>query len=254
MRNNHKKRAITKTNETKRKEIVMFNLERREEIIKYLEVHTSASVSELSSLLFVSPPTLRRDLDGLEKEGKVIRTHGGVVLRKTSESEIPLILRQEQNSVNKKIIARKASELIHSGDVIFLDASSTASYLIPYFKKFNDILVVTNSPKSSLALGRENIKNYCTGGLLLAQSIAYVGSEATEFLSRVNADLFFFSSRGYMPGGNVTDSSVEESEVKRAMMKNAEKSVYLCDSSKKGQKYMYNICRTDDLFAIIDEE
>ena len=76
----------------------MFNLERREEIIKYLEVHTSASVSELSSLLFVSPPTLRRDLDGLEKEGKVIRTHGGVVLRKTSESEIPLILRQEQTA------------------------------------------------------------------------------------------------------------------------------------------------------------
>ncbi len=232
----------------------MFNLQRREEILNYLNEHTSATVEKLAKMLFVSPPTLRRDLNALAEEGKVLRTHGGVVLRKTAECEIPLVLREEENSAPKRVIAEKAARHINNGDVIFLDASSTASYLIPHFKRFKDIVVITNSPKSSLALGEENIKNYCTGGLLLSRSVAYVGSGALDFLSRINADVFFFSSRGYSPGGFITDSSVEESEIKRAMMKNAEKSVYLCDTSKEGKKYMYNICRTKDVFALINEK
>ncbi len=189
----------------------------------------------------------------LESQGKILRTHGGVILRKTAETEIPLILREEQNNKSKKIIAEKAASYIQNGDVIFMDASSTASYLIPYLKNFRDIIVITNSPKSSLRLGSENIKNYCTGGLLLAHSVAYVGNETLNFISHINADLFFFSSRGYSDDGYITDSSIEESEVKKAMMKNAAKSFYLCDSSKKQKKYMYNICRTKDIYMIIDE-
>lgn len=102
--------------------------------------------------------TIRRDLSILESQGKVLRTHGGVILRKTAETEIPLILREEQNNKSKKIIAEKAASYIQNGDVIFMDASSTASYLIPYLKNFRDIIVITNSPKNSLRLGSENIK------------------------------------------------------------------------------------------------
>lgn len=231
----------------------MLNLERQEEILRFLESHGSATVHRLSGLLYVSPPTVRRDITALEKQGKVLRTHGGVVLRKTAESEIPLILREEQNNLSKKIIAEKAAAYIQNGDVLFLDASSTAAYLIPHLKKFRDIIVITNSPKSSLRLGGENIKNYCTGGLLLAHSVAYVGTETLNFVRRINADLFFFSTRGYSDDGYITDSSVEEAEVKRAMMQNAARSIYLCDSSKKSQKYMYNVCRTDEVFALLDE-
>ena len=69
----------------------MFNIERQEEILNFLEESKSISVSKLSKLLYVSPPTIRRDLNELEQQGKVLRTHGGVVLRKTAESEIPLM-------------------------------------------------------------------------------------------------------------------------------------------------------------------
>ena len=231
----------------------MFDLERQARIISILEKDGSISVSDLSKILYVSPPTVRRDLDDLQKQGKVARTHGGVILRKTAESEIPLIWREEQNNISKKIIAQRAKEYIKNGDVIFLDASSTVSYLIPLLKNFDDIIVVTNSPKSSMRLGNENIKNYCTGGLLLNRSVAYVGNEAESFISKINADVFFFSSRGYIEGGNITDSSVEEAAIKKAMMKNSERSFYLCDSSKKGKKYMYNICHCDELYGIITE-
>ena len=231
----------------------MYNLERQNEILEILERERSISVNELASRLYVSPPTVRRDLDELERQGKVSRTHGGVILRLAAEAEIPLMWREEQNNESKKRIAERAAEHISDGDVIFLDASSTASYLIPHLGKFKDIIVVTNSPKSSMRLGAEGIKNYCTGGLLLNHSVAYVGADAEKFVSNINADKFFFSSRGYTENGVISDSSVEEAAIKRAMMKNSARTFYLCDSSKAGKKYMYNICTADDVDAIITE-
>ena len=125
--------------------------------------------------------------------------------------------------------------------------------MIPYLENFRDLVVITNSPKTSIRLGERNIKNYCTGGLLLKYSIAYVGSEAEKFIANLNADLFFFSSRGYMENGMISDSSEQEVAVRKAMLKNAEKSYYLCDSSKKGKKYTFNICATQEIAGVIDE-
>lgn len=231
----------------------MYNLERQEKILKILETKKSISVRLLAQLLFVSEPTVRRDLDSLTRQGKVQRTHGGVVLRKVSDTEIPLMYREDQNNAAKKAIAEKAAKLIRDGDVIFLDASSTVSYLIPHLTGFRDLLVITNSPKTSIRLGEHNIKNYCTGGLLLMHSVAYVGSETEKFIAGINADLFFFSSRGYTEGGKITDSSESEATVKKAMLQNAERSYYLCDSSKRGKQYAFNVCTLKDLSGIIDE-
>ena len=231
----------------------MYNAERQEAILNLVLQKKSISVKRLSELLFVSEPTIRRDLTELEKQGAVKRTHGGVVLRKVADSEIPLVFREEQHNLSKRLIAEKAAKKIHDGDVIFLDASSTASYLVPFLEKFKDIIVITNSPKTSIRLGERNIKNYCTGGLLLLHSIAYVGSETEKFISNLNADIFFFSARGITENGIITDSSIEESAVKKAMMKNSAKSYFLCDSSKIGQKYMYNVADAKEIDGVITE-
>lgn len=231
----------------------MYNIERQNEIINILVERKSISVNKLSKMLYVSPPTVRRDLSELEKQGKVSRTHGGVVLRLTAESEIPLMYREDQNAIAKRIIATKAAQQIQNGSVVFLDASSTAAHIIPFLKKYSDIVVITNSPKTSMKLGENNIKNYCTGGLLLKHSVAFVGSETEKFISNINADLLFFSSRGYMEDGFISDSSIEEATIKKAMIRNSEKSFYLCDSSKKNKKYIYNICSTKDVTGIITE-
>ena len=231
----------------------MYDVERQEKILKYVSRYNSISVKKLSELLFVSEPTIRRDLTKLEKEGKVLRTHGGVILRKIADNEISLVFREEQNNISKKIIAEKAASLIRNSDVIFMDASSTVSYLIPHLEKFKDIIVITNSPKTSIKLAEKKIKNYCTGGLMLLHSIAYVGSEAEKFIQNINADIFFFSSRGITHDGTITDSSIEEAVIKKAMLKNSAKSYFLCDSSKIGEKFMYNITSKDEIDGVITE-
>ncbi|MBO7217736.1 MAG: DeoR/GlpR transcriptional regulator [Clostridia bacterium] len=231
----------------------MYSLERQKEILELLTERKSISVKEISSLLYISEPTVRRDLTLLQEQGKVQRTHGGAVLRMVADAEIPLVFREDKNSLAKKLIAEKAVKYIKDGLVIFLDASSTAAALVPYFSKFSDLTVITNSPKTSMKLGEKGIKNYCTGGLLLPHSVAFVGSETERFIGGINADICFFSSRGYEEGGFITDSSESEVAVRRAMLKNSMHSFYLADSSKKNKKYAFNIAKITDVTGVITE-
>ncbi len=231
----------------------MYNLERQEEIIRILEERKSVSVHSLAERLYSSESTIRRDLCALERSGRVRRTFGGAVLEESNTKEVPLFLRLSRNGEAKKHIAEKAARLIENGKVIFLDASTTVAYLVPHLKQFKNLTVITNSPNTSLELGRSGITSYCTGGRLLESSEAYVGGEAEDFIRRFNADIMFFSSRGISVEGYITDSSVEESQIRRVMMAHTEKKYYLYDESKLGGKYLCNICSASEVDLIIGE-
>ena len=232
----------------------MFNIERQDEILKLLQIRKSMTVIELSKVLFTSESTVRRDLNDLEEAGKVRRTFGGVVLEETLNREVPLLLRRSQNHEAKQKIAKKAADYLQNDQVIFLDASSTVAYIVPHLSRFSNLTVVTNSPNTAIELGNLGIRTYCTGGLLLDASQAFVGAEAEDFVRRFNADVMFFSSRGLDEDGNITDSSAEESHLRRVMLANSRKKYYLCDTSKIGKSYMYNLCNTKDTDGFISEK
>ena len=164
-----------------------------------------------------------------------------------------MLYRSSQRIPEKMEIARKASKHIKDGMLIFLDASSSAAQIVPCLEGFKDLTVVTNSPTTSMKLGELNIRNYCTGGLLLRHSIAYVGSGAEDFLNRFTADIVFFSCRGLSADGILSDSMEEEVQIRRIMLKNAKKKVLLCDRSKYGQEYPYRLCRAGDVDEVVTE-
>lgn len=229
----------------------MFYTQRHEAILSLLQKQSPMSVHALAKALFVSEPTIRRDLQLLEQQGKIKRTFGGALPCETVNREIPLVLRERENRQAKDIIAKQAASYIKDGDVIFLDASSTVCHIIPYLAKYEELTVITNSPKTSLLLAERKIKSFCTGGLLLANSIAYVGEHAQRFISGFYADLFFFSSRGVTDTGMITDSSIEETELRRSMLDNAAKSIFLCDGDKIGHQYMVKLCPLSRIHGMI---
>ncbi len=229
----------------------MFYIERHREIIEILEKRTTASVHFLAEYLHVSEPTIRRDLLILQQENKIKRTFGGAVINNNINAEVPLVLREMENRKSKEMIALKAAEYIADDYVIFMDASSTVSNIISYLPKYKNLTIITNSPKNSLRLAELRIKSFSTGGLLLENSVAYVGTSAHDFISRFNADLFLFSCRGISNDGVLSDSSIEETEVRKIMMKNSKKNIFLCSSDKIGKKYMYNLCDYKDIDLII---
>ena len=232
----------------------MYYTNRFDVILKILQKKGNTSVHYLSKQLFVSEPTIRRDLTELEKQGKIKRTFGGAVYCEVLNIELPLSLRENTDISAKKEIAEKASKHLKSGQVLFLDASSTVSYLIPYILKLDNMTIVTNSPKLSLELAKNNINSLSTGGIMLNNSIAYVGSYAEKFILDFNADIIFFSCRGVSDDGFLTDSSIEESSIRRVMLSKSNKKIFLCASNKIGKKYMNNICHLNDIDEMITEK
>lgn len=232
----------------------MYFSERYDKILDILKERNGVSVHYLAEKLHVSEPTIRRDLTYLEKKDYIKRTFGGAVLNDMTTSQIPLSLRESENKLPKEIIVQKAREFISDGKIIFIDASSTASKLLKYLPQFSDLTIITNSPKTSLKLAELKIKSFSTGGLLLENSIAFVGSGAENFIRNFNADLFFFSSRGLSEDGVISDSSIDESNLRRVMMEQSKKKIFLCTSDKIGKRYMYNLCKLSEIDEIISEK
>lgn len=229
--------------------------EREEKILQALLEKDSMTTQELSAKLFVSVPTLRRDLIKLEQMGKIIRTHGGAqLLKKSADEKIPIFLREQEQNGAKAIMARQAVERIRDGDIILLDGSTSAYSIIPLLTRFSNLIVITSSAKSSFLLGRMGISNICTGGRMITRSLSYVGEDAERTVRAYNANIVFFSCRGLSADGRVTDNSAEENSLRRCMLEQAEKRVLLCDSSKIGNVYMNNLCRLSDVDALICEE
>lgn len=220
----------------------MTGKERQEEIVQYLQQHGVVSVHRLARQMYASEATIRRDLTALEKLGKVRRTFGGAIPAELLNLEVPLTLRRQEHPESKAQIAAKAAALIADGDTIFLDASSTVFSLVRHLAAFQDLTVITNGPKTSLALGALQIHTICTGGVLLPNSMAYVGEDTCRFFRRFNPDVVFLSCRGVSEQGYLCDSSLEESHVREAMLNTTGRNVFLCDSSKFGKTYRYNLC------------
>ena len=139
--------------------------DRRDELLNMLSPSAPTGVRTIAEKLFISEPTVRRDLKELAAEGLVIRTHGGVMLSSpAADKSLPLCSREFLMSEQKDSICRQAAEIVKNGDVVMLDNSTTALHMVPYLKNKKDIIVITNGIRLAEALCPENIKCLMTGG------------------------------------------------------------------------------------------
>ena len=237
--------------------IVMLMLQRQRQLIELLKSNGNFSTTELAQKLSVSNATIRRDLIELEKNGQIQRIHGGAVAVTGPTYEIPFSYRNDRNDTAKHNIAAKAAKLIQDGSTLILDASSTAARLVPFLAEKTELTVITNSPRTALELAACHIRTMMTGGLLLENSIAFVGHRAEDFLEGISADYLFISCRGISEDGYLTDSSLEESDIRRTMLrciKKGGKKVLCCDESKRNCGYTYRICRLEEMDVVITEK
>ena len=232
------------------------NKEREKKILEEILKSKKVTVKELAKKLYISEPSIRRDLLSLEKQNLIKRIHGGAVIEENgiSATKIPFVIRELEQSDAKIFMAQKAASLVKDGDVIFLDSSSSAYNIIPYLALKNNITVITCGIKALAKLGEYNIKAICTGGTLIPSCQTLVGDDAYNIIEQNNADIFFFSCRGLSSEGLLTDISEQENYVRRKMMKNSAKSYLLCASEKFNKKYFHNLCSVKDITGIISEK
>lgn len=230
----------------------MFEISRLQEILNTLSESKSASVHDLAQKLYVSEATIRRDLNTLEKQGHVHRVFGGVVLLESDRKDVPFYGHTTLDE-SKEAIALKAVELIHNGDSIMIDASSTAGALIHHLKRFKGLTIITNSALVAGGLQELDAQVYVTGGYMPRNSQGFVGSYAEAMVRNYNADLFFFSCGGLTADGQVSDVSSEEMSIRRVMLQHSKKRVLLCDCQKFGLQHCFNLCTLDDVDELISD-
>ena len=228
--------------------------ERHRRILEELKKKPDITVFELSKILCVSEPTVRRDFTELHRKGIITKIYGGAILNQgAADREIPFFLRENEKSSVKAEIGNLAASLVEDGMVVMLDGSTSAYHLVPYLARKKDIIVITSGAKTAVALAEANVRTFCTGGQMLIHSFSYIGEQAEGFVRNINADILFVSCHGLTPDGYMTDRAIEEANLRKVMFAQARRRVLLCDSSKFGKTCIYNMGNVADIDGIITE-
>ncbi|CAG7626248.1 putative HTH-type transcriptional regulator YdjF [Paenibacillus solanacearum] len=232
----------------------MLVAERWHKIVSLVNERGSIRVTELSDIFQVTEETIRRDLDKLEGEGKLLRSHGGAISLKPEQvQEVPYPERETTNMEQKRLIAAEAVRHIQENDRIILDASSTAWYMAQTLPDV-PLTVLTNSIKVAMELsGKERVQVISTGGLLSPRSLSYVGPLAERSLRTYHVDKAFISCKGLHAQRGLSESNEMQALIKQKMIEIADQVFVLADFSKFGQQSFAHVGDWAHIHAVITD-
>lgn len=211
--------------------------QRREKILELIKEDGSAKVVDLARIFKVTEVTIRQDLDKLEKDGLVVKEHGGAFLKNIKDQVQTFSLsNSSENSGRKEQIAAKCLELIERGDTIILDSGSTTTEIAKKLKGFKDLTVITNALNIALMLGAEpGIEVIVTGGEFKPPTLSLTGQKAADFFKGLNVQKLFLATAGISLKSGLTYPSISDLVVKKAMIEAADITYLVADSSKVGR-------------------
>ncbi|UOQ87262.1 DeoR/GlpR family DNA-binding transcription regulator [Gracilibacillus salinarum] len=233
----------------------MLVAERHQRIVEVVNQRKSIRVSELASLFSVTDETIRRDLEKLEKEKKLARSHGGAVSIANSQDgpEIPFQEREVMYVDEKKAIAQEAVKHIVETDKILLDASTTAWYVAKNLPNI-PITVLTNSVNVVLELSKKNqITVISTGGTLLPRSLSFVGPLAVSSLDLYHVNKAFLSCKGVHLEKGMSESNEQQARVKQKMIDIADTTYLLANHQKFHIRAFAHVAPIDNVQRIITD-
>jgi len=210
--------------------------QRRDKILELLKEDGSAKVMDLSRLFKVSEVTIRQDLEKLEKDGLVLREHGGAFIKNIEDQVRTISLTHQDNLDKKELIAGKCLEYIESGDTIILDSGSTTTEIAKKLKGLKNLTVITNALNIALMLGAEpGIEVIMTGGEFKPPTLSLTGQKAADFFKGINVQKLFLATAGISLKSGLTYPSISDIVVKKAMIEAAETTYLVADSTKIGK-------------------
>ena len=209
-------------------------------ILERLSASGSVSVAELADGLAVSAATIRRDLELLDDQRLLTRTHGGAVAQGVLY-ELPLRYRTARHQGEKRRIASEAARGVADGEAIGLTGGTTTTEVARALVDRQRLTVVTNALNiaSELAI-RPNLKLVVTGGWARSESYELVGPLAELSLAGLNLDVVFLGVDGISHDAGL-------------MTQRARRAVAVADSSKIGRTAFARICPIDRVDELITD-
>lgn len=214
---------------------------RQATIIDSLIRNGSVTVTELAQRLSVSDMTVRRDLVELEKDGKLVRTHGGAVRPESQASAIDgdnfdqdepaFETRMGKNEDLKRRIAKVAAGLAIGSRSVAIDVGTTTYLLGETLVDVSRAKVFTNNIRIATLLAAKGFEVYLAGGRIREEEMSTSGFDAVSQFEALWFDVAFVGVSGLTAQG-IYDYSFDEADMKRLYLKHATRKVILCDSTK----------------------
>ena len=234
----------------------MLARERRKQILEDIKKSGSVTIDGLLNRYKVTRMTIWRDLKNLEENGQLMRVHGGAILPNSFSNQEPQFEEKKKTCLKEKVaIAKYAAEnFINENDIIFLDGGSTVMELIPFLQN-KGITLITNGLNTLYLASKyaSNINIISGGGVLRIPSMTFIGPEAEATVSRFNAEKVFLSCSGITQDLGIMDIHPLEMEIKKLMIKCADKKIVLVDSTKIFKKSLLALARFDEIDIIITD-
>ncbi|WP_078592811.1 DeoR/GlpR family DNA-binding transcription regulator [Evansella clarkii] len=232
----------------------MLPIERKNKIKELIIEKKSLTVSEMTKLFKVTEETIRRDLKQLEEEGVLNRTYGGAYISEGVQNDVDINLREFIHVDGKKKIAKKCLSFIHSGDSIFLDASTT-SLMIASMLNDLSLTVVTNSIKVVNSLNANpNINLVVIGGSFARSSQSNLGRAAEDNLKQYFFDAAFISCRSVSMEHGITDSNEAQAGIRNIAAEHGKQIFLIADYTKFDKTSFTKICSFDQIQHVVVDE
>lgn len=225
--------------------------ERHGRILELLRERRAVRVSSLSEQMAVSEVTIRRDLEALERQGLLERTHGGAVLAHRMRAEPAYLEAISSNPEEKRLIGRAAAELVEPGDAIYLNGGTTTLQVFRHLRA-PGIKVITNHVGMAHEAAARDVELLLLGGHYRAPSNSVVGPFATDALRRTHATKAFIGVEGISLGSGLTTPVAAEAEIARVMIEQTRgRVVVVADRSKIGTVADFVIAPLDQVDTLV---
>jgi DeoR/GlpR family transcriptional regulator of sugar metabolism len=227
---------------------------RRQQMLSLLEETGTLNVGELADRFGVSLVTVRKDLDELGAEGLLERTFGGAVFSHRSRFNRSFLQRALEHRQEKRAIAAAALEYIQDGDTIILDAGTTTLCLAQVLKEqVKNVFVITCSVPVALELSSAGYDILLLGGMVRNKSLALLGRETLRIIERYRADKAFLGSTGFTAEMGHSTPNPDDAQIKEALIRIADKTYVLVDSSKYGHNCLTSFAQLRDVQLTITD-
>jgi DeoR family transcriptional regulator of aga operon len=232
---------------------------RQERITALLDEQGFVRVSDLADRFGVSQVTVRTDLQSLEAHGRVRRIRGGAMPPGLLRSEQPFEIAERHLAREKAAIGAFAASLVGDGDTVLLDVGTTTTAVARALvarTDLRDVTAITSGLRVALELEHAwpRISVVVTGGTLRPLQHSLVEPMATLILEQINVHTLILGCNGVDPVGGVTNVNLPEAEVKKRMLKAAQRVVVLADGSKLGRTELAHLCPIDRVDLLITGE
>ena len=228
--------------------------ERHKLILETLIRHESVTVSNLSLLLDVSQVTIRKDLTELEQENKLYRSNGKAVLINPYINNRTVAEKEKLARSEKELIGREGASLISKDDSIIIASGSTVLIFAHCLQPIHRLTVITASLRVSEYLGAmENVDVIQLGGQIRNSSLSVVGRHAESPLEEFCCSKLYMGVDGIDLDYGLTTTDIMEADLNKAMMKAAQKTIVLADSSKFRRRGFNKIANITDVDTIITD-